>query len=57
MNGTNVTPREADGILVQFEQTEVSRSLLQNMFKTRTKHSVASGLKIIQDLLVYRIQV
>ena len=47
---------QVDAELEMFEQTEVLRRLLRNMFKTRTKNSISSGLKIIQDLLVYRIQ-
>ena len=47
---------KVDGILLQFEKTEVSQDLLQKMFAAQTKYSIASGLKIIQDLLVYRMQ-
>ena len=46
---------KVEGILLQFEKTEVSRDLLQKMFAAQTKYSIASGLKIIQDLLVYRM--
>lgn len=47
---------KVEGVLLQFEKTEVSQDLLQKMFAAQTKYSIASGLKIIQDLLVYRMQ-
>ena len=47
---------KVDGILLQFEKTEVSQDLLRKMFAAQTKYSIAGGLKIIQDLLVYRMQ-
>lgn len=51
-----VSEIKVEGVLLQFEKTEVSRDLLQKMFAAQTKYSIASGLKIIQDLLVYRMQ-
>lgn len=47
---------KVEGVLLQFEKAEVSQDLLQKMFAAQTKYSIASGLKIIQDLLVYRMQ-
>ena len=44
------------GILAKLEKVEITRALLNNIFKSQTKHSIISGLKIIQDLLVYRVQ-
>lgn len=48
--------KQVDEILLQFENVELSKSLLTNIFETRTKSSISSGLKIIQALLVYQNQ-